>query len=208
MMRHLGFSLLLLAGLTASACQSPVPVTSAIQRTGYAAVMRLGEAEHVTPQSVAQATPSPTPTPAPAAASESPSPSPTPRRGGSGGGGSGGSGGGGAAPPPVAVPSPGLRSNTIATGPGELSGRVLDVIHGGAPVVGATLTVTAVADPAQQAVLVVEADGTFVLSGLALGAYTVEAERTGYTASTAPVTVTLYTSASTLGSVNLTLVAP
>lgn len=117
------------------------------------------------------------------------------------------SGGGGSSGPPPAppTPTPVATSNTLDAGPGAIAGIVVDVVHGGTPVTGVVLTVISSADPTKRAVLLNGADGRYGVAGVALGTYTVMAEKRSFAAGTQAVEVILYPGSPECTTVNLAL---
>ena len=106
-----------------------------------------------------------------------------------------------AGPTPVPTPTPTLLdavvvSNSLPYGNGELTGYVVEPIPGQVdayrPVEGVTVAITAVEDTTKKALLKNASNGTYKLPEVALGAYDVRVEKSGYASDSAPTTVRIY----------------
>lgn len=99
-------------------------------------------------------------------------------------------------------------TNSLPSGRGSIGGIVIDVPSGMKPVGEATILIALETDRNQQATLRNAGDGTYQITGLAYGTYLVWASKSGYVGDTAPIVVTLSTSSSAPGGVNMVLVKP
>lgn len=104
-------------------------------------------------------------------------------------------------PPPSPAPIPSVLdavvvSNSLPYGSGELTGYVVEPIAGQVdqyrPVPNVTVSIVSDDDTTKKALLTNATNGTYRLPEVALGAYKVRVEKSGYAADSAPTTVRIY----------------
>jgi len=95
------------------------------------------------------------------------------------------------APPASAFAPPAFPRNGLPAGVGAIRGRVIDPLHGGAPVAGAWVVAVAATAFAKTAAQKTGPDGAFAFVNLAPEAYFVQASREGFQGAATPRYVTL-----------------
>lgn len=113
------------------------------------------------------------------------------------------------APPPAsAFKPPASPRSGLPTGAGTIRGRVVDPLHGNAPVAGAWVVAIAASDFSKTAALTTAADGSYAFANLAPASYFMQASKDGFRAAQTPRFLTLAPGMPVLAGATFVLVGP